>query len=233
VASVGDVAGLPSLWLATLLIGFGLFTDLVGIILVVASVVALVVALRSSLALLVRILRESIPILCLAGFISVVAGIAIERRLCAFSALPALLVLLPGHLSTAGALGGVLANRLSSKIHLGVVEAVAMPGREARADIAFVILILLAAPSSPSTLPWPRSPPVSSAWPALGWACWSPLIGGMLAVVVARAHRLLRDAGAVRLGLDPDTYGVPMVTWSIDLVGAFGLILAIVALGIG
>jgi mgtE-like transporter len=233
VASAGDLVGLPSLWLASLLVGFGVVTDLLGIILVVGSTAALVAALRSSLELLVRILRESIPILCLAGFISVVAGIAIEGRLVAFSALPALLVLLPGHLSTAGALGGVLANRLSSKIHLGIVQAAAVPGREARADIAFVILLAAPVFALNAAVAEAAARLIGVASPGLGLLVAASLMGGMLAVAVAVLIAYYGTLVAVRLGLDPDTYGVPMVTSSIDLVGAFGLILAIVALGIG
>lgn len=233
VASVGDVVGLPSLWLATLVIGFGLVTDLIAIVLVAASVAALVVALRSSLELLVRIVRESVPILCLAGLISVVAGIAIEGRLGAFTALPALLVLLPGHLSSAGALGGVLANRLSSKIHLGVVQMAAVPGREARADITFVILLAVPVFAANATVAEAAARLIGVASPGLGLLVAASLIGGLLAVVFAVLIAYYGTLVAVRLGLDPDTYGVPMVTSSIDLVGAFGLILAIVALGIG
>ncbi|MBA2438722.1 MAG: magnesium transporter [Acidimicrobiia bacterium] len=233
VASVGDVVGLPSLWLATLLIGFGAVTDVLGIVLVAMSVAALVVALRSSLELLVRILRESVPILCLAGLISVVAGIAIERRLGAFTALPALLVLLPGHLSTAGALGGVLANRLSSKIHLGVVQVTAMPGREARSDISFVVLLAVPVFAANAVVAEAAANLIGVASPGLGLLVAASLIGGLMAVVFAVLIAYYGTLIAVRLGLDPDTYGVPMVTSSIDLVGAFGLILAIVALGIG
>jgi mgtE-like transporter len=36
-----------------------------------------------------------------------------------------------------------------------------------------------------------------------------------------------------RLGLDPDNYGVPMLTSSMDLVGAVALVLAIITVGIG
>ncbi len=232
VASVGDVVGLPSLWLASLLVAFGLFTDVLGAVLVVASAVALVVGLRSSLQLLVRILRESMPILCVAGLISVVAGIAIERRLSTFTALPALLVLLPGHLSTAGALGGVLANRLSSKIHLGVVRAAAMPGREARADIAFVILLAVPVFALNAAVAEVAARLIGVASPGLGLIVAASLIGGLMAVGFAVLIAYYGTLAAVRLGLDPDTYGVPMVTSSIDLVGAFSLIFAIVALGL-
>ncbi len=232
VASVGDVVGLPSLWLASLLVGLGVFTDLLGAVLVAVSVVVLVAGVRSRLELLARVLRESVPILCVAALISVVAGIAIERRLSTFAALPALLVLLPGHLSTAGALGGVLANRLSSKIHLGVVRVAAVPGREARADIAFVILLAVPVFALNAAVAEVAARLIGVASPGLVLLVAASLVGGLLAVAFAVLIAYYGTLTAVRLGLDPDTYGVPMVTSSIDLVGAFSLILAIVALGL-
>ncbi|MDP8953698.1 MAG: magnesium transporter [Actinomycetota bacterium] len=232
VASVGDVVGLPSLWLASLLVGFGALSDALGAMMVLASIILLVACLRSRLALLVRVLRESVPILCVASLISVVAGIAIEGRLSTFTALPALLVLLPGHLSTAGALGGVLANRLSTKIHLGVVQMVAVPGREARADIAFVILLAVPVFALNAAVAELATHLIGKASPGIVLLAAASLIGGLLAVGFAVLIAYYGTLAAVRLGLDPDTYGVPMVTSSIDLVGAFSLIFAIVALGL-
>ncbi|MBW3579531.1 MAG: magnesium transporter [Actinobacteria bacterium] len=232
VASVGDVVGLPSLWLASLVVGLGLVTGVVGLAFVVLTVVALVVGLRSPLTLLVRILRESIPILCLAGLVSIVAGIAIEKRLATFSALPALLVLLPGHLSTAGALGGVLANRLSSKIHLGVVQVSALPGREARTDIVFVVVLAVPVFALNAAVAHVAAGLIGVASPGLADLVAASLMGGLMAVGVSVLIAYYGTVAAVRLGLDPDTYGVPMVSSSIDLAGAFSLILAIVALGI-
>jgi mgtE-like transporter len=37
---------------------------------------------------------------------------------------------------------------------------------------------------------------------------------------------------AYRTGVDPDTYGIPVVSSSVDLVGALALVLAIVVLGV-
>ena len=36
----------------------------------------------------------------------------------------------------------------------------------------------------------------------------------------------------VRLGIDPDTYGIPMVSSTVDLVGALTLVVAIATLGL-
>src|SRR5680860_973595 len=48
---------------------------------------------------------------------------------------PALLVMVPPFLADAGALGGMLTARLSSRLHLGTVSPRAMPGSEVKADI--------------------------------------------------------------------------------------------------
>ncbi|MGH9183705.1 MAG: magnesium transporter [Acidimicrobiales bacterium] len=232
VSSVGDLVGLPSLWVASLLVGLGGFTDALGLALVAVSLVALVGAWRSRLGDLVRIVQESLPILCVAGLVSIIAGIAVERRLDAFVELPALLVLLPGHLSTAGALGGILSNRLSSKVHLGVVEASPVPGREARADIAFVVLLAAPVFAVNALVAHVAAGLIGVASPGASELVAAAVVGGVLAVGVAVLIAYYGTLGTVRLGLDPDTYGIPMVTSSLDLIGAFALILAIVTLGI-
>lgn len=232
VGSVGDLVGLPSLWVASLLVGFGLFTDAVGVVLVAVALVALIAGLRSGLKSLVRILRESVPILCLAGFISIIAGISIEKRLDTFTALPALLVLLPAFLGAAGALGGILANRLSSKIHLGIVGVSTIPGREARTDIAFVIALGVPVFALNAVVAQLAASLLGVASPGLGGLVAAALLGGMLAIGLVVLIAYYGTIAAVRLGLDPDTYGIPVVTSSVDLVGSFALIVAIVSLGL-
>ena len=57
-------------------------------------------------------------------------------------------------------------------------------------------------------------------------------LGGLLATVFVVIVAYYATIVAHRFGLDPDTYGIPMVTSSLDFVGAFTLILAIVAVGL-
>ena len=58
------------------------------------------------------------------------------------------------------------------------------------------------------------------------------LAGGMLSMALVVALAYYGTILAVRAGVDPDTYGIPVVSSSVDFIGAFTLILAIVALGI-
>jgi mgtE-like transporter len=58
------------------------------------------------------------------------------------------------------------------------------------------------------------------------------LLGGALAIVFVVAVAYYGTVAAYRTGVDPDTYGIPVVSSSVDLVGAFTLIIAIAMLGL-
>ena len=53
-----------------------------------------------------------------------------------------------------------------------------------------------------------------------------------LAMVVVLVIAYYGTIAAVRLGIDPDTYGIPMVSSTVDLVGALTLVVAIATLGL-
>ena len=58
------------------------------------------------------------------------------------------------------------------------------------------------------------------------------LLGGFVATIFAVIVAYYGSIATFRLGLDPDNHGIPMITSSMDLLGAFALILAIVIVGI-
>src|SRR5436853_1716985 len=144
VTAAGDIVTLPSLFLATYLVGLRWVSPLLALATAALSVAALVAALRAGLPLLRRIVRESAPVLLVAGTVDVLAGVTIEKRLASFLVFPGLLVLVPPFLEDTGALGGILSSRLSSKLHLGVIEPRNIPQRAARGD--FVLTFLYGVP---------------------------------------------------------------------------------------
>jgi mgtE-like transporter len=142
------------------------------------------------------------------------------------------LVLLPAFISSAGALGGILSSRLATKLHLGLLEARAVPSREARLDGASVFLLgapvfLFNAVGAHLTAAL-----LHEASPGLLDVVAASMLGGAVAVAFVVAVAYYGTVASFRLGLDPDTYGVPVVTSSVDFLGAVALIVTIVALGI-
>lgn len=230
VTAASDVITLPALLLTTTLIGRGTLTTGVAVVAVVAAGLALVLLARSSLTQAKRIVLESLPVLIGAGVLSLLAGTAIEAAEGKMSW--ALLVLLPGYLGSAGALGGILANRLSTKVHLGLVEPSLIPRGNARSDMAFTLA--LAAPIFVFLVALTQATAVLADGDSPGFF---PLLlvvasGGLVATLFVLAVAYYGTLAVVRFGLDPDNLGIPIVTAALDVVGALTLIGAVTLWGV-
>src|SRR5687768_11602963 len=184
VSTLGDVLTLPALYLATGLLGMGLVTSSLGWVLAAVGVGALIARTRSSLPQLRRIVRSSIPVLVVAGVVSSLAGVALERRLGTFSAFPALLILVPAHLSSSGALGGILSGRLSSKLLLGLAPPTAVPSRAARSDLWFVAALSLPVYIANGAGAHLVARLLGEASPGLGELVAASVLGGLAAMLV-------------------------------------------------
>ena len=233
VTAAGDVLALPALILASYLVRIDTATPVIAGLLAAVTVVASAAALRSRAPELRTVLRESIPVLVLAGFLSLMAGVTVENRFEVFSERPVLLVLIPGFLATAGAVGGILTNRLSSKLHLGLIGPSVVPQRGARTDVGVTIGLALPVFVIVALVSQGAGSLVDLAGPGVGRLVGVALIGGILAVVVVVAVAYYGTIAAVRFGIDPDSVGIPTVTAVLDLVGALTLVFAIEAVGAG
>jgi mgtE-like transporter len=233
ITAAGDMVTLPALFLATLVIELDRLTPPLAVLLSVLSIAVPVAALRSTLTLLRRILVESFPVVVAAGVLQLVAGLTIESRLASFTALPALLVLVPPFLAAAGALGGLLSSRLSSALHLGLMAPTGLPRGPARVSIALVLVLAVPLFTLCSVVADAGSAVTGLASPGALRLLGVTVVGGAVATGFVVLVAYYGTIVAVRLGLDPDTYGIPVVTASVDLVGAFALVLGILAVGVG
>ena len=232
VTAAGDMVTLPTLFVATYLVGFDVVTPVIAVLCAAIGLVAMIVAIRSHLPILARIVRESIPVLAIAGFVDIVAGLTIEKRFSSFLVYPALLVLVPPFLEDSGSLGSILSARVSTKLHLGIIDPARSAFRAVADDVLLVyvyaipvFLFLGISSDVVSAIVDLRSPG------ALDMIAVS-MLAGLLATTCAVVIGYYGAVSAQRLGLDPDSHGVPIVTSSLDLLGALSLILAIVILGL-
>jgi mgtE-like transporter len=230
VSAVGDVVTVPALFLATLLAGRGVFTAAMDLLVAAAAAAGIVAGWRSSRPVLRVIVRESVPILAVTSVILAVAGVVIEGRFEDFAAQPALLILVPAALSGAGAVGSILSARLSTKLHLGLIHPAPVPGRAARADIATTLAIALPLFALSGLLAEGAALLAGREGPGLATMVGVSLMGGMLATAVVVVIAYYGTVAATRMRVDPDSYGIPVVTSVVDLVGAYTLVLAIAVL---
>lgn len=232
VSTLGDVVTLPALWVATFLVDVPLLASVSGALLATASVASFLAGWRSRVAVVRRVVREATPILLLAAALSTLAGLVIQQRLTTFSTYPALFVLVPAFISSAGALGGILSSRLSSKLHLGFTEAAWIPDRESRVDVGSVFL--LGAPVYLFNAVGAEivARLVGGASPGLVALVGASMLGGFVTVAFVVIVAYYGTVVATVVHVDPDTYGIPIVTSSVDFVGAISLVAAAVMLGL-
>lgn len=230
VTAASDLITLPALVGSTVLVRQGNGTTVTAALTAVVCIGSLLWLVRSSLQTARRIVLESLPILLAAGLLSLLAGVAIEGGQSKLSW--ALLVLLPGYLGTAGALGGILVNRLSTKVHLGQIDATIIPSGEARQDMGFTIA--LAAPIFVLLCLIARGVAAlaGQSSPGIAILTLSVLTGGLAATLFVLVVAYYGTLAVVRFGLDPDNTGIPLVTASLDVVGALTLIGAVVLWGV-
>ena len=140
-------------------------------------------------------------------------------------------MLVPPFLEDSGSLGGILSARVATKLHLGLVE----PSRNIGSVIEDVMLIFVYA--VPVFLLLGVSADIAAAVAhlhspgALAMIAVS-LLAGMVATTFAVLVGYYGAVATFRLGMDPDSHGIPIVCSSLDLFGAVSLILVIVALGL-
>jgi mgtE-like transporter len=232
VTAAGDLVTLPALILATNMVSIEVVTPVTATVIAIASVGALISAGRAHYDALRRIVRESTPVLLGAATLSIVAGLTLEKRRTGFHRYPALLVLVPPLLSLTGAVAEIVASRISSKLHLGVVAPTPVPQRAARYD--FLLGVVLSVPIFALLA---GVVDIAAAWFDIG----SPgalrmlevsMISGLSATALALGIGYYTSIAAFRVGLDPDNHGIPIISASTDLLATIALIVTIAAVGL-
>ena len=232
VSASGDFVTLPALVFATTLIRRGRLTDALALSFVCVAVVGAGVVVRSNLRVARRVLAESLPVLLLAGTMSLFAGVVLERsqeRLLTYSVF---LVLLPGYLAASGALGGILSSRLSTKLHLGLVRASPIPEGKARSDLKMTYFLALPIFSLLGLLSGSIGSMAGRTTPGLLFVLVVAITGGIFATAFVSIVAYYATLIVVRFGLNPDNHGIPLVSASLDVVGAFTLIGALLIWGV-
>jgi mgtE-like transporter len=232
--AAGDILTLPALVLATYFIDIQIFSDVFAGILVLAAGAAAYFGLRPRVENLRRILAESFPILALTGAVTILVGVALQNREEQFTTLLALSILLPAFLQEGGALGGILSSRLSSKVHLGLIAPRGIPQLAAFRDFTLtyifatgVYVFIGGASHLIAVALFPRG-----ASPGFLVMIGVSALAGLIATTTAVLAAYYGSTVSYRLGLDPDTYGIPIITAAVDLLGFMSLIIALIIFGL-
>ena len=232
ITAAGDILTLPALVIGTLLIGIPVFSDGLAAALVLAAVTAVFVGFRLGAQNLGRILAESLPILALTGTVTILVGIALEDRRDQFLTFAALLILLPPFLQEGGALGGILSSRLSSKIHLGLLAPRGLPPLSAFRDFVLVYIFATGVYLFVGGASHFLALALGQGSPGLLSMLGISALAGLIATTAAVFAAYYGSTVSYRFGLDPDSYGIPIITAAVDLLGFMSLIIALIIFGL-
>ncbi len=230
--AAGDILTLPILVLTTLLIDIPIFSSTLALALILLAVAATSLGFWRGAANLKRILAESLPILALTGTVMILVGLALEDRRDQFLEFQALLILLPAFLQEGGALGGILSSRLSSKVHLGLLAPRSIPQLVALKDFTLTYIFAAGVYVFIGGASHFLAVGLGKSSPGFVLMLGVSALAGLIATTAAVLAAYYGSTMSYRLGHDPDTYGIPIITAAVDLLGFMSLIISLVAFGL-
>jgi mgtE-like transporter len=232
VTASGDMFTIPCLYLATFIVRVEWVNAVVASLCILACLYAIVRGALTDLKMARRAIFEMTGVILLTPLLDILAGTVVQPRIDHFAAFPALLVIIPPLVSNAGALGGILSSRLSSKLHLGLIAPRMWPERLAWADASLTMATGLVAFTLVGTLGFVYGEVVHKSLGAgvmIGGTVLTGIITTFIAIFVAYYVAVLSS----RFGLDPDNQSVPIITSVMDLAGVITFLLILSLLGVG
>lgn len=231
ITAVGDMVTLPALFLATFLVRSEVVSDVVAILCLLAAVVGVVAGLRTEPAIR-RTVVEMLAVLVIVPVLDVLAGTLLESQRAHFFEYPGLLILIPPLISQAGALGGILSSRLSSKLRLGVITPRGLPEPPAVVDSSLVVAFGLAIFTFIGAVGYGLAELTGRAIPGAVVTIWGTALAGLFLLPVILVLGYYLAVGTTRFGLDPDDHSVPLNTGVMDLVGVVAFVAAMSLSGV-
>ncbi len=232
VTAIGDMITLPALFLATFVARQPTANAIVAGLSVTAAIAALAWAIIRSSPAVKRILLEMAGVSALAPLLDILAGAVLESHRTELEAIPGILILIPPFVSQAGAIGGILSSRLSSKLQLGVITPRGLPEQPARVDAAIVVVLGLIVFTVIGVIAAVLASIAQVARPSVALMVGGTVLAGVLVIPVTLIVGYYVAVLTTRFGLDPDNHGVPTITATLDLAGVAAVLTVMSVLGV-
>ena len=173
-----------------------------------------------------------LAVVALSPLLDIFAGALLQAHSGELQAVPAVLILIPPFVSQAGALGGILSSRLSSKLQLGVITPKGRPEIPAIVDGGIVVVLGVAVFTAIGAVSWALSTLTAGADPGAAALIGATLLAGALVLPVTLVVGYYVAVLTSRFGIDPDNQGVPIITSLLDLAGVAAILLAMRTSGV-
>ena len=231
---VGDMLTLPFLFVSLIFV-LGITYEIKMMFLAVIVILTLITIPYSlsekSKPYYSNILRESLPVLLVCGFLGIFSGAILGGRIEGLIAVPSILIMLPAFLEDGGAIGGILAARLSSSLHLGSIETKGgIPKNVLKMFVTMHILgIIIFTMVGSFAYIIAKFLGISSL--PLHLTIAVALLAGEMLIVVVNLIAYYISIISFKRGVDPDNVTIPTITSTIDLIGTACLIAVLIIMG--
>jgi mgtE-like transporter len=232
VTAIGDMVTLPALFLATFIATSDGVNAVVAVVCVIAVLAAIVRIATGSSPTVRRTLLEMAGVSALAPLLDVFAGAVLEAHRTQLEQIPGILILIPPFISQAGAIGGILSSRLSSKLQLGVITPRGRPEPPALVDAIVVVALGSVVFTAIGVIATVLASVTGVARPPAGVMLGGTVLAGMLVLPVTLAVGYYVAVLTTRFGLDPDNHGVPVITATLDLTGVAAVLFVMSVSGV-
>jgi mgtE-like transporter len=164
-----------------------------------------------------RIVRTMIPLLAALSVLQLVSGTVLETYEEILLRYPALLVLVPVQIGTAGNLASITCSRLTTQLYLGTYEL--SPSNPAlRANAGAVFGLAATVFGAVGVAAWAIGLALGGSL-ALGRVLLISLVSGMALAALVVAASVAAVEASYRIGLNPDDTTIPVVTNLCDIAG--------------
>jgi mgtE-like transporter len=164
-----------------------------------------------------RIVRTMIPLLAALSVIQLVSGTVLETYEAVLLRYPALLVLVPVQIGTAGNLASITCSRLTTQLYLGTYEL--SPSNPAlRANAGAVFALAATVFGAVGVAAWAIGLALGGSL-ALGRVLLISLVSGMALAALVVVASVAAVEASYRIGLNPDDTTIPVVTNLCDVAG--------------
>lgn len=219
VTALGDMATLPTLYLATFLVRNQTVDAVVSAVCVAAAIYATFRAYTVQVSVVRRVILEMTAVILVTPILDILSGVLQEHRLAELTAVPVLLILIPPFVSQAGALGGIFSSRISSKLQIGVITPRGFPEAPAVVDVTAVFALGVVVFSLIGAIAVGLAALTGQAPASPGRVAVAALLAGLIATPITIALSYYLAIVTYRFGLDPDNHTVPIITSVMDLAG--------------
>ncbi|ELZ41308.1 MgtE integral membrane region [Halorubrum californiense DSM 19288] len=164
-----------------------------------------------------RIVRTMIPLLAALSVLQLVSGTVLETYEAVLLRYPALLVLVPVQIGTAGNLASITCSRLTTQLYLGTYEfSASNPALRANAGAVFALAATVF--GAVGVAAWAIGLALGGSL-ALGRVLLISLVSGLCLAVLVVVASVAAVEVSYRVGLNPDDTTIPVVTNLCDIAG--------------